>query len=210
MYSFYGRLSVASTDIDQFREADLPSTYVLYGSNEVFRSQIENQVNLLEEAGVSVERHILDGYGHGFGARGDWFNDYDRFLTDVFENASDSANLLSVDEPVIESGTLSFTITVNTDRSDINIIAALYSDGALSAVRVNTLSGTFDLEPGKNYMMKVFAWTKHSMEPASDSQAFYDLQSDEQQEAGVAGHAEQCVAGHGRNDPLYVLSAAGL
>lgn len=39
MYSFYGRLSVASTDVDQFREAKLPPTYVLYGSNEVFRKQ---------------------------------------------------------------------------------------------------------------------------------------------------------------------------
>ena len=70
MYSFYGRLSVASTDEEELRNAELPPTYILYGSNEVFRSQIENQAELLERIGVPLERHILDGYEHGFGARG--------------------------------------------------------------------------------------------------------------------------------------------
>lgn len=35
MYSFYGRLSVASTDLEKLRNSNLPPTYVLYGSNEV-------------------------------------------------------------------------------------------------------------------------------------------------------------------------------
>lgn len=182
MYSFYGRLSVASTDADELREANLPPTYVLYGSNEIFRSQIENQVELLEEIGVPVERHILDGYGHGFGAQGNWFADYDRFLTGIFEKASDNTGLLHVNKPVIENGILHFSISVNQDISNINVITALYSDGALAAVRTNACNGTFELQPGTTYMMKVFVWTKHTMEPVSDSRAFYPLRSDKKEQ----------------------------
>lgn len=179
MYSFYGRLSVASTDADELREANLPPTYVLYGSNEIFRNQIESQVTLLEEIDVPVEQHILEGYSHGFGARGDWFDDFDRFLTGVFDSTSDRPHLLHVDQPIIIDGTLHYSITVNGDISDINIIAALYHDKTLSDVRVNKQNGTFELEPGTVYMMKVFAWTRGSMAPETDSKAFYHLSLDE-------------------------------
>ena len=37
-----------------------------------------------EEAGVTGHRLQLDGMPHGFGSRGDWLEEYDRFLTDVF------------------------------------------------------------------------------------------------------------------------------
>lgn len=181
MYSFYGRLSVASTDAEALKNADLPPTYVLYGSNEVFRNQIENQVDLLEEIGAPVERHILDGYSHGFGARGDWFDDFDRFLTAVFDsNSTLDTQLLRVDEPVIANGILQYSITANSDISNINIITALYQGKTLSDVRVNKLNGAFTLEPGEDYMMKVFAWTKDSMSPAAESKAFYHLMSDGQ------------------------------
>lgn len=178
MYSFYGRLSVASTDEEQLREADLPPTYVLYGSEEVFRDQIEDQVALLEEIGAPVESHILEGYGHGFGARGAWFDDYDRFLTDVFESVPDNADILSVDEPVVENGTLNFDINANGDVSNTNVITALYKNDVLSAVRVNAMQGTFELEPGAVYTMKVFAWERGTMKPVTESHAFYDLRSD--------------------------------
>lgn len=182
MYSFYGRLSVASTDGDRLRDADLPPTYVLYGSEEVFRDQIENQVELLETIGAPVESHILDGYGHGFGARGDWFGDYDRFLTDVFDSAPDDADILSVDEPVVENGILNFEIGAGGDVSNVNVITALYENDMLSAVRINTMRGTFALEPGAEYTMKVFAWEKGTMEPVTESHAFYDLRSDDSSE----------------------------
>lgn len=182
MYSFYGRLSVASTDGDRLRDADLPPTYVLYGSEEVFKDQIENQVELLETIGAPVESHILDGYGHGFGARGDWFGDYDRFLTDVFDSAPDDADILSVDEPVVENGILNFEIGAGGDVSNVNVITALYENDMLSAVRINTMRGTFALEPGAEYTMKVFAWEKDTMEPVTESHAFYDLRSDDSSE----------------------------
>ena len=179
MYSFYGRLSVASTDTEALKNADLPPTYVLYGSNEVFRNQIENQVDLLEEIGTPVERHILEGYSHGFGARGDWFDDFDRFLTEVFDSSSNfDTQFLRVDEPVTEDGILHYSITVSCDISDVNIITALYQNKILADVRVNKLNGAFVLNPGTEYMMKVFAWTKDLMSPVTDSKAFYHLESD--------------------------------
>lgn len=71
IYSFYGRLSVASTDVEKFKESDLPPTYFLYGSEEIFRSQIEACGEAVIQAGVSVETKILNGMQHGFGVRGD-------------------------------------------------------------------------------------------------------------------------------------------
>ena len=182
MYSFYGRLSVASTDINKLRNSDLPPTYVLYGSNEVFRNQIENQVELLKEAEVPVESHILDGYSHGFGARGNWFGDFDVFLNKIFSTASDKKDILNIDTPTIENGRLKFAMTVNKDISDINIITALYNGGVLSAVRVNSLSGEFALEPHKNYMMKVFAWEKKSMRPVMESRSFDNIHAENGEE----------------------------
>jgi acetyl esterase/lipase len=84
IYSFYGRLSVASTDVKKFGESDLPPTYFLYGSEEVFRSQIEACARAVEQAGVPVESKILDGWQHGFGASGEWFEDFDRWLAPIF------------------------------------------------------------------------------------------------------------------------------
>lgn len=84
IYSFYGRLSVASTDVEKFKESDLPPTYFLYGSDEVFRSQIEACAKAAQQACVPVESQILEGWQHGFGARGDWFAGFDAWLTKVF------------------------------------------------------------------------------------------------------------------------------
>lgn len=85
IYSFYGRLSVASTDVEKFREAELPPTYFLYGSEDPFVDQFEACVQALKEAEVSVEAHELEGMPHGFGAGGDWIDGYDEWLGKIFE-----------------------------------------------------------------------------------------------------------------------------
>jgi acetyl esterase/lipase len=84
IYSFYGRLSVASTDVRKFAASNLPPTYFLYGSQEIFRSQIEACARAVEQAGVSVESRILEGWQHGFGARGNWFEGFDAWLSPIF------------------------------------------------------------------------------------------------------------------------------
>ena len=81
IYSFYGRLSVASTDAEAFREADLPPTYFLYGSEDPFVDQFEACVKALQEAGVTVESHEL----HGGEFTGDWIEGYAEWLKEIFE-----------------------------------------------------------------------------------------------------------------------------
>lgn len=85
IYSFYGRLSVASTDVDKFRSSDLPPTYFTYGTRDPFVGEFEECVEALQEAGITVESHELQGMPHGFGNTGGWIPDYDRFLTEVFD-----------------------------------------------------------------------------------------------------------------------------
>ncbi len=86
IYSFYGRLSVASMDLESLQKAGIPPTYYCYGTNDPFYRQFEAQFSLLENAGEQVERLVLQDWGHGFGSRGNWMTDYDRFLTEIFEN----------------------------------------------------------------------------------------------------------------------------
>lgn len=86
IYSFYGRLSVASMDLKSLQEAGIPPTYYCYGTNDPFYRQFEAQFSMLENAGEQAERLVLQDWGHGFGSRGGWMEDHDRFLTKIFEN----------------------------------------------------------------------------------------------------------------------------
>lgn len=172
MYSFYGRLSVASTDVEKFRQSNLPPTYVLYGSEEIFRGQIENQVSLLEQAGVLVESHILEGYEHGFGANGNWFEDFDRFLTQTFGVSDTTEEILTVSEPVVNGNTLHLSWESKENSSDINVLTALYQDGMLAGVHINKPEEDFILDPGKTYRLKVFVWEKSNIASLVESHTF--------------------------------------
>jgi acetyl esterase/lipase len=84
IYSFYGRLSVASTDVEKFKASDLPPAYFLYGTRDPFVSQFEACVNALQRADVPVESHALQGWPHGFGAAdGNWIRDFDNWLIPI-------------------------------------------------------------------------------------------------------------------------------
>ena len=87
IYSFYGRLSVASTDVEKFEASDLPPAYFLYGTRDPFVSQFEACVNALRQAGVPVESHVLQGVPHGFGVGdGQWILEFDEWLMKVLDN----------------------------------------------------------------------------------------------------------------------------
>jgi acetyl esterase/lipase len=86
IYSFYGRLSVASTDVEKFKASDLPPAYFIYGTRDPFVSQFESCLIALKQAGVLVESQALEGMPHGFGVGdGKWIPDFDRWLTDIFD-----------------------------------------------------------------------------------------------------------------------------
>lgn len=84
IYSFYGRLSVGSTDVEMLRAGNLPPTFYCYGTRDPFYQQFLANADAVEAAGVRVERLQLDGRPHGFGYREGWFDAYDKFLNDVF------------------------------------------------------------------------------------------------------------------------------
>lgn len=85
IYSFYGRLSVGSTDVEMLRGGNLPPTFYCYGTSDPFYEQFLANADAVEAAGVRVERLELEGRPHGFGYREGWFDAYDDFLTDVFD-----------------------------------------------------------------------------------------------------------------------------
>lgn len=84
IYSFYGRLSVASTDVEKFRQSDLPPTYFCYGTLDPFYSQFGACVEALRQAGVAVETDVLQDRPHGYGYTQGWISAYAQWLEGVF------------------------------------------------------------------------------------------------------------------------------
>lgn len=84
IYSFYGRLSVASTDSEKFARSDLPPTYFRYGTRDPFVRQFELNIEALKAADVPVEANVLDGRPHGYGYTEGWIPAYDEWLSDIF------------------------------------------------------------------------------------------------------------------------------
>jgi acetyl esterase/lipase len=85
IYSFYGRLSIASTDVEKFKASDLPPTYFSYGTEDPFVGEFEENVEALSQADVPVESYVLEGMPHGYGSDGGWISHYERWLTEIFE-----------------------------------------------------------------------------------------------------------------------------
>ena len=66
IYSFYGRLSVGNMDPDWLAEGDLPPTFYVYGTENPFYRQFQQQYD------------------------GGWVNDYAAWLESVFANKEES------------------------------------------------------------------------------------------------------------------------
>lgn len=89
IYSFYGRLSVASLDADHLRAAQLPPTFYCYGTEDPFCRQFEAQVELMKEIGIPAHTIVLDGWPHGFGGSGGWVADYAAWLEQIFSEIAE-------------------------------------------------------------------------------------------------------------------------
>lgn len=87
IYSFYGRLSVGNMDPDWLKEGDLPPTFYVYGTEDPFYRQFQQQYGVISDMGISTSRIVLNGWPHGFGADGGWVKDYAAWLEAVFSNA---------------------------------------------------------------------------------------------------------------------------
>ena len=86
IYSFYGRLSVASKDAEALKAANLPPTFYCYGTEDPFYRQFEGQVELMKEIGIPTKTIVLDNWPHGFGGDGGWIEDYAVWLEEIFTN----------------------------------------------------------------------------------------------------------------------------
>ena len=90
IYSFYGRLSVGNMDPDWLAEGDLPPTFYVYGTEDPFYRQFQQQYDVIRNMGISTGRIVLNGWPHGFGSDGGWVNDYATWLESVFANKEES------------------------------------------------------------------------------------------------------------------------
>lgn len=84
IYSFYGRLSFGSTDVQELKSGNLPPTFYCYGTEDPFYDQFEAQVEVMKEVGVTTKTIVLDGWPHGFGGDGGWVEDYALWLGEMF------------------------------------------------------------------------------------------------------------------------------
>lgn len=85
IYSFYGRLSVGNMDPDWLSEGDLPSTFYVYGTEDPFYDQFEEQYDVIRNIGIQTSRIVLNGWPHGFGSDGGWIKQYADWLEEIFK-----------------------------------------------------------------------------------------------------------------------------
>lgn len=86
IYSFYGRLSVASLDENNLKKGNLPPTFYCYGTEDPFYDQFEKQYDLMQKIGISTKRIVLEDWPHGFGGDGGWIKDYAKWLENIFSS----------------------------------------------------------------------------------------------------------------------------
>lgn len=87
IYAFYGRLSVASTDVEKFKAAKIPPTFFAYGTRDPFYRQFQQCADAVREAGVEVEQHEYEGLPHGFGYTHEaWMISFDSWMTKIMAN----------------------------------------------------------------------------------------------------------------------------
>ena len=84
IYSFYGRLSVGNMNPDWLAEGNLPPTYYVYGTEDPFYRQFQQQYDVLSGMGIPTGRIVLNGWPHGFGSDGGWVKDYAAWLETIF------------------------------------------------------------------------------------------------------------------------------
>lgn len=84
IYSFYGRLSVGNMDPDWLADGELPPTFYVYGTEDPFYRQFQQQYDVVKDMGIPVSRIVLNGWPHGFGSDGGWVEDYAAWLEFIF------------------------------------------------------------------------------------------------------------------------------
>lgn len=91
IYSFYGRLSVGNMDKEWLSEGELPPTFYVYGTEDPFYSQFEEQYEVIQSMKIPTGRIVLNSWPHGFGSDGGWVADYAKWLETIFQSGGSMA-----------------------------------------------------------------------------------------------------------------------
>lgn len=128
IYSFYGRLSVGNMDASWLAEGNLPPTFYVYGTEDPFYRQFQQQYDVIRGMGIPTGRIVLNGWPHGFGSDGGWVTDYAAWLENVF------ANLSSKESFVIDrAGGFSYhteTMELDTENGRLHTVLYIPESGA--------------------------------------------------------------------------------
>ncbi len=182
IYSFYGRLSVASDDVEKFAASDLPPAYFCYGTRDPFVDQFEKCAEALQSVHIPTEVNVLQNMPHGYGATGGWMEDYDRWLTEIF-NKNDSAQ--NENQKYKE-------VTAQTKVTDVINHPAFKEYGRLlfpvdySISENLTLDQIESLMPYHNYINtdKTVEIVNTMLEKAANGETiFYDIYTEEEKKA---------------------------
>lgn len=90
--------------------------------------------------------------------------------------SAESSDVLTV-TPTVNGNILKYSVETEFNTDGVWIFSALYDGEVLSDVRVNTLNGEFEMQPDREYELKVFTWEKDSMKPISNVVSFEGLKS---------------------------------
>lgn len=97
IYSFYGRLSVGNMDPEWLSQGELPPTFYVYGTEDPFYRQFEDQYEVIKNMGIKTRKIVLNNRPYGFGSDGGWVEDYAQWLEEIFQPGSISGTRVRQD-----------------------------------------------------------------------------------------------------------------
>ena len=208
IYAFYGRLSVASRDVDALRAGELPPTYFCYGTEDPFYRQFMLNADCLREAGVDVTEYVMEDWPHGFGADGNWIPAYAEWLEKVFADNGTPEREIEPD------------VTADTTVGEVVTLPAFADFGYLlfpvdrPVTNDRTLADISDsatylwynyIDPEKT--VEIVNELKHRAE--SGETIFYDIYSEEEKNADPTKHDTGLFFFRGEPGAKYAVVNAG-
>lgn len=128
IYSFYGRLSVGNMDASWLAEGNLPPTFYVYGTEDPFYRQFQQQYDVIRGMGIPTGRIVLNGWPHGFGSDGGWVTDYAAWLENIFAHLDNPASFV-----IDRAGGFSYhteTMELDTENGRLHTVLYIPESGA--------------------------------------------------------------------------------
>lgn len=211
IYSFYGRLSVASTDVELFRKSNLPPAFYAYGTKDPFYEQMNASVKALEEANTSVEAHVLQNTGHGFGAGNNnniWINDFDKWLSNIFGESenNDMTNNLAINA----NTTVEEVINNSAFKEFGEFIFPIQSRGDYSNMKISNINSLLPYHSHINTDTTIEVVNYMQNQVDAGNTIFYDIYSEEEKREDPSKEETGLFFFKGEpNAPFAIICAGG-